>query len=126
VTATNVVGGSVAATTISASGLISINGGFQSSVTAEVTATTYTVLATDVDIMYNAAATTTFTLPAPGAPNVGRYLRIRTYQAQLVNSASANVTKNGAGAGTAILAATVGAWAELKSDGTNWEIITNN
>ena len=72
------------------------------------------------DIIANFAGTMTLTLP-PATP-AGRRLNIRTIQAQLVNSASANVVPRGSlTAGTAILAATAGAWAELVSDGTAWQ-----
>lgn len=106
-----------------AGGFYSKNG-FATSVSAEVAAATYTVTDNDADLYINFAGTVTLTLPA-AASYAGRYLSIRTYQAQLVNSASANVSVNGV-VGSAILAAVAGKWATLKSDGTNWEVLLNN
>ena len=83
----------------------------------------YTVDRTDVTIINNRAATNTLTLPSASA-NLGRKLRIITIQAQTVVSASSNVVPlAGGAAGTAILAAADGAWADLEAtvDG-NWTI----
>ena len=109
---------------LTATGIIAVNGGISSTVTPEVAGATYSQLPVDSDIMVNYAGTVTLTLLNP-ATYPGRIITIRTYQGQLVNSASANVSINGA-AGTAILVATVGKWATLKSDGTNWEMLRNN
>lgn len=109
--------------TLDATGL-NIVGGTHASVTAEVTAATYTQTVNDSDIFVNFAGTVTLTLLNP-ATYPGRYLSIRTYQAQLVNSASANVSVNGV-VGSAILPATAGKWVTMKSDGTNWEVLANN
>lgn len=86
----------------------------------------FTVGATENDIISNRAATNTATLPA-AASFIGRQIRIRTIQAQTVVSAASNVVPlAGGAAGTAILAATAGKWADLKSDGTNWQIMAGN
>jgi len=50
----------------------------------------------------------------------GRQLTITNWQAQTVAASASVVVKNNAAAGTAILPATIGTWAELVSDGTNW------
>lgn len=93
-------------------------------ITPEITSASYSQNVFDTDLLVNFAGTVTLTLLNPaGYP--GKYLTIRTYQGQLVNSASNNVSLNGV-AGSAILAATVGKWAVLKSDSVNWEVITNN
>ncbi len=70
-----------------------------------------------------AAATCTVTLPAastvPGKP-----VTFQNYQAFTLVSASGNVVPIGGGAaGTAILAASIGDWAMLVSDGTNWVVL---
>lgn len=84
---------------------------------------TPTIAATDKYVIINRAATVTATLPA-AASFPGRELVIKTIQAQLVNSASSNVVPiTDTAAGTAILPATDGAWALLKSDGTNWVVM---
>jgi hypothetical protein len=50
----------------------------------------------------------------------GRELMITNWQAQTVDASASVVVKNNAAAGTAILPATIGTWATLVSDGTNW------
>ena len=81
------------------------------------TATTYTVAATDNSIIANAAA----------ASNTGITIRLKTTAAFTVSSASANVVPlAGGAAGTAILAATVGKWVDLTSDGVNWIAMAGN
>ena len=68
-------------------------------------------------------STCTVTLPAASS-YTGRELKFVNYQAQTLVSASSNVVPLGGGsAGTAILAASVGDWATLVSDGTNWIIM---
>lgn len=84
---------------------------------------TYIVLDQDEYLIANRAGTTTVTLPG-AATWPGRELRIKTIQAQAVDSASSNVAPIGDSVvGTSILPATDGAWALLKSDGTNWIIM---
>lgn len=88
-----------------------------------ITNSTYTVLPQDEFIITNRAGTITVTLP-DATKNSGRKLTIKTIQAQTVVSASSNVAPiDSSTAGTAILPATDGAWAELRSDGTNWIIM---
>lgn len=91
-----------------------------------ITAATYSVLVMDSSIIANRAGTVTLTLPS--AANVkGKELTVRTIQAQTVVSASSNIVPLvGGAAGTAILAATAGKWARLRSDGTNWQIMEGN
>lgn len=82
----------------------------------------YTVGATDEMIINNRGATNTLTLPAANTCK-HRKLRVKTIQAQTVVSASSNVVpRPDTAAGTAILGASDGAWADLQSDGTNWII----
>jgi hypothetical protein len=55
-----------------------------------------------------------------------RRLTFKNLQAQAVVSASSNVAPIGSATlGTAILPATVGAWATLVSDGTNWVVMAS-
>lgn len=93
---------------------------------APVTKTaSFTVAATESHIVCNGAGSITVTLPA-AASNVGRVIFIKTIAAQTVVSASSNVQPIGsATAGTAILAASAGAWAMLVSNGTNWIIMAS-
>lgn len=77
-------------------------------------------------VIINNGASTTMTLPA-AATYPGRIILIKTIQAQTVISAGSNVVPLvGGGAGTAILAATAGKWAQLQSDGTSWIIMAGN
>jgi hypothetical protein len=80
----------------------------------------------DTTIVCNGGATITLTLPTASS-FTGRIIRLLTIAAQTVVSASSNVVPiTGGAAGTGILAATAGKWADLQSDGTNWQIIAAN
>ena len=68
-------------------------------------------------------STCTVTLPAASSWS-GRQVVFKNLQAQTLVSASSNVAPIGSATpGTAILPATVGAWATLVSDGTNWVVM---
>lgn len=112
-----------------ATGLLTISdrvkftGGFGTGAPVTVTDATYTVLATDYALICNRAGTVTLTLPS-AATYSGRIIRVRTITANTVVSAGSDVVPlAGGAAGTAILAATAGKWADLQSDGTNWQIM---
>lgn len=78
---------------------------------------------TEQEIIVNKASSCIVTLPAASAWT-GRIVYFKTIQAQTLVSASSNVVPlNGGAAGTAILAATLGKWAKLVSDGSNWIIM---
>ena len=88
--------------------------------------TAFTVADHEDDIIVNGSASVTATLPAASA-YPGRKIRIKTRAAYTVVSASSNVKPLDTDtAGTAILAATAGKWAELVSDGSNWIIMAGN
>jgi hypothetical protein len=96
-----------------------------SGIVTETTATR-TVAITDKYIICNRAGTITLTLPDPALAG-SRSINIRTYTANTVVSATANVVgATGGAAATAILAATAGKWADIVSDGQNWITIRNN
>jgi hypothetical protein len=83
----------------------------------------FTLAATENWIISSKATTMTVTLPAASSWT-GREVTIKTVSANTVVSASSNVVpRTDPAAGTAILAATDGAWATLVSDGTNWVIM---
>jgi len=68
-------------------------------------------------------STCTVTLPAASSWT-GRQVVFKNLQAQTLVSASSNVAPIGSATlGTAILPASVGAWATLVSDGTNWVVM---
>jgi len=94
---------------------------------APVTKTTsFTLGSNENEVICNGTATITVTLPAASSW-VGRNVRVKTVAAYTVISASSNVVPlAGGAAGTAILAATAGKWAEMVSDGTNWVIMAGN
>lgn len=82
--------------------------------------------ANENEVVCNGGASITVTLPAASSW-VGRKVRIKTRAAYTVISASSNVKPLDTDtAGTAILAATAGKWAELVSDGSNWVIMSGN
>jgi hypothetical protein len=69
------------------------------------------------------SSTCTVTLPAASS-STGRVVVFKNLQAQTLVSASSNVAPIGSATpGTAILPATVGAWATLVSDGANWVVM---
>lgn len=77
-------------------------------------------------VICNASATINCTLPSAKA-NTGRVIRIKTITNFAVNSTSANVKPLGSDtAGTAILGATAGKYAELISDGAFWIVMQAN
>ena len=90
------------------------------------TSATRTVALTDKFITCNRAGTVTLTLPNP-ATYPGHELWVRTITANAVSSASSNVQPvTSATAGNAILAATAGKWAYLRSNGTDYVIFMAN
>lgn len=106
-------------------GSLKLTGHLETSAPTTQTAN-YSVVATDSSIIFNGAGSITLTLQS-AASYVGRWLYLKTIAAQTVVSASSNVVPVGsATAGTAILAATIGKWALLQSDGTNWITMAAN
>lgn len=86
----------------------------------------YTHLITDSSLIFNGSGSITLTLLA-AASYPGKELWVKNIAAFTVVSASSNVVPQAGGAAsTAILAATAGKWALLKSDGTNWQIMASN
>ena len=70
-------------------------------------------------------STCTVTLPA-ASTETGRAVTFKNLQAQTLVSAASDVAPIGSATpGTAILPATVGAWATLVSDGTNWVVMAS-
>ena len=111
---------------INFSGAIKIANFIRTTAANTQTGATYTVVDTDNTIIANRAGTVTLTLPTASS-YTGRTIRVVTIQAQTVVSASSNVVPlAGGAAGTAILEATAGKWADLESDGTNWTISGSN
>jgi hypothetical protein len=84
----------------------------------------FTLADTDGWVINNKSGSTcTVTLPAPSLWG-GRSVVFKNLQAQTLVSASSDVVPiDSATPGTAILPATVGAWATIVSDGTNWVVM---
>lgn len=96
------------------------------SVPVTLTGTSGSMTAVHSTLIVNASGTFTLTLLAASS-YTGRHLLIKTIAGYAVNSASSNVVPlAGGAAGTAILSASAGKWAELASDGTNWIIMAAN
>jgi hypothetical protein len=86
----------------------------------------FTVASTDNWIIINKSTNCTITLPTPSA-SIGRSLTVKTITAHGANSATNNVLPIGNNtANSLILASTIGKWATLVSDGTNWVIMQAN
>ena len=104
------------------------NGGTGLAARPSVTTKTadFTLANTEGWIINNkSGATCTVTLPAASAWS-GRAVTFKNLQTETVVSASSNVAPIGSATpGTAILPATVGAWATLVSDGTNWVVMAS-
>jgi hypothetical protein len=101
------------------------NGGTGMAATTIVTKTAdFTLADTEGWVINNKSGSTcTVTLPAASSWG-GRQVVFKNLQAQTLVSASSNVAPiDSATPGTAILSATVGAWATLVSDGTNWVVM---
>ena len=107
---------------ISSAGFTSLTGSFGRG--APVTKTgNFTLADTENWVICNGTGSIIVTFPAASSWT-GREVMIKTIAAQTVVSASSNVVPlAGGAAGTAILAASAGAWATLVSDGTNWVIM---
>lgn len=91
---------------------------------ASAIATPYAISGLDRDVTFNISGTATVALPAP-SQFIGRKLRLRTINSAVQSSAANVVPVAGGAAGTALLSAG-GKWAELISDGTNWQVMAAN
>ena len=87
--------------------------------------TSFTLGDTENFVVCNGAGSITVTFPT-ASTSTGRIVWIKTIAAQTVVSASSNVKPISSDtAGTAILAASAGAWAMLVCDGTNWVVMAS-
>ena len=103
------------------------NGGTSMAITTIATKVAdFTLADTEGWVINNKSGSTcTVTLPAASSWG-GRSVTFKNLQAQTLVSASSNVAPiNSATPGTAILPATVGAWATLVSNGTNWVVMAS-
>jgi hypothetical protein len=103
-----------------------VTGRLQPAAPTTVTTTPTTISTTEFSVLFNGAASITVTLPS--AVNYsGMCLLFTNLAAFTVVSASSNVSPLGSATpGTAILAATIGTFAFMQSDGTNWRILMAN
>jgi len=102
------------------------NGGTGVATTVVTKNADFTLASSDGWVINNKSGSTcTVTLPAASSWS-GRQVTFKNLQSQTLVSASANVVPiGGVAAGTAILPATVGAWATIVSDGTNWVVMAS-
>lgn len=125
VTGAVAVTGAVTGASVSVTGALN---GTQLDLNAPVSKTaSFTLGATENFVVCNgASANVTVTFPTASA-NTGRVVWIKNLSATYtVISASSNVKPiNSNTAGTAILAATAGAWAMLVCDGTDWIVMAS-
>ena len=117
------VTGPVAAASVAATGAVSAT---QLKLNAPVIKTaSFTLADSENFLVCNGAGSITVTFPSAAA-SAGRVVWIKTIAAQTVVSAGTNVKPIGTNtAGTAILAASAGAWAMLVCDGTDWVIMAS-
>ena len=117
------VTGAVAAASVAATGAVSAT---QLKLNAPVIKTASFTLADNENFLVcNGAGSITVTFPTASA-STGRVVWIKTIAAQTVVSAGTNVKPISTNtAGTAILAASAGAWAMLVCDGTDWVIMAS-
>ena len=117
------VTGPVAAASVAATGAVSAT---QLKLNAPVIKTaSFTLADSENFLVCNGAGSITVTFPTASA-STGRVVWIKTIAAQTVVSAGTNVKPIGTNtAGTAILAASAGAWAMLVCDGTDWVIMAS-
>jgi hypothetical protein len=119
--------GNLDVSTRASGALPTANGGTGMAVTTIATKVADFVLADSEGWVINnkSGSTCTVTLPAASSWG-GRAVTFKNLQAQTLVSASSNVAPLGSATpGTAILPATIGAWATLVSDGTNWVIMAS-
>lgn len=117
------VTGPVAAASVAATGAVSAT---QLKLNAPVIKTaSFTLADSENFLVCNGAGSITVTFPTASA-STGRVVWIKTIAAQTVVSAGTNVKPIGTNtAGTAILAASAGAWAMLVCDGTDWVVMAS-
>jgi hypothetical protein len=117
------VTGAITGASVSVTGVLN---GTQLDLNAPVIKTASFTLADNENfVVCNGAGSITVTFPTASA-NTGRVVWIKTIAAQTVVSASSNVKPISTNtAGTAILAASAGAWAMLVCDGTDWVVMAS-
>lgn len=117
------VTGAVAAASVAATGAVSAT---QLKLNAPIIKTaSFTLADSENFIVCNGSGSITVTFPTASA-STGRVVWIKTIAAQTVVSAGTNVKPISTNtAGTAILAASAGAWAMLVCDGTDWVIMAS-
>lgn len=120
------VAGKIKSDTLEVTGGVKITGYMTRG--APVTKTANFTVAESENWLINNKSGSTCIVTLPSASTYsGREITIKTTQAQTVISASSNVISlDGTTTSTAILPATIGKWATLVSNGTNWVIMASN
>lgn len=118
--------GSVQVNSASLGGALDINAGYATPAPSTVTGAAATITTSTPSLIINASVSINLTLPTASSYS-GFVFKLKNIAAQSVNSATANIVLlSGGGAVTTIITSTAGKWAELQSDGTNWQIMASN
>jgi hypothetical protein len=107
-------------------GKVSVQGAIATAPPITVTTTTFNVPFSGSSIIFNTSGTCTVTLPPPSR-NIGRWLYVKNIAAQTINSNLINIiplTSNTPAA--TILTNTIGKWAQLQSNGSQWIVMAGN
>ena len=112
-------------TTLAASGAATLTGGVFNTPAPQVSTTTYAWNVGTPVVHFAVASSCTVTLLSP-VTFAGMTIMLNTYTAQSVVSASANVVDLTGNVVSTILAATIGKWCILQSDGTWWRMVAAN
>jgi hypothetical protein len=120
------MGNTLIGTTTADGNKLQVEGNLSFRTSIETITGNYTIPASSSSIICNGTAQITLTLPTASS-YLGRTLIVRNIAAFAVISASANVVPIAGGtATTAIVAATAGKFAQIQSDGTDWQIMMAN
>ena len=121
----NPLGGNVGIGTTTNLSTLTVNGGFSAKSPSTVNASAYSVATADYSLRFT---TTNCIVTLPAASSFpGRILILNTITANSVTSNASNVIPLGSDtAGTSILSATIGKFAMIQSNGTNWVTLMSN
>jgi len=110
---------------LTADGMFSVSGGAFGTGAPVIKTANFSLAATENSIINNKSGSAcVVTLPAASSWT-GRRVRFKNIQAQQLNSNASNVKPLGTNtAGTSILSANAGRWAEIESDGADWVIMS--
>jgi hypothetical protein len=107
-------------------GKASVQGAIATAPPITVTTTTFNIPFSGSSIIFNTLSDCTVTLPAPER-NIGRWLYVKNIASQTINSDLTNIIPLTSNTPTAtILTNTIGKWAQLQSNGSQWVVMAGN